>query len=62
MIERNDAGDGVWASVEVLPKQSVYLKYLFGVQDNTRLPGDVGLAQDKILIPWWDNIKLTQGV
>lgn len=61
-IERNQAGDGVWASVEVMPKQSVYLKYLFGVQDNTRLPGDVGLAQDHILIPWWDNITLSQGV
>ncbi|WP_200927260.1 hypothetical protein [Methylobacterium sp. Leaf88] len=61
-IERNDAGDGVWASVELMPKQSTYLKYLFGVGDNTRLPGDVGLAQDRILIPWWDNIKLTQGV
>ncbi|CAM3147110.1 hypothetical protein JHFBIEKO_0245 [Methylobacterium mesophilicum] len=46
-IERNDAGDGVWASVEVMPKQSTYLKYLFGVGDNTRLPGDVGLAQDR---------------
>lgn len=39
-----------------------FLKYLSGVADNTRLPGDVGLAQDHILIPWWDNIRLTPGV
>ncbi|MEE7478820.1 MULTISPECIES: hypothetical protein [Methylobacterium] len=45
-----------------MPKQSVYLKYLFGIGDNTRLPGDVDLAQRHILITWWDNIKLTQGV
>jgi hypothetical protein len=45
-----------------MPKQSTYLKFLFGVQDNTRLPGDVGLAQDKILIPFWQNITLAQGV
>jgi len=56
----NDAG--LFSAVYVMPKQSTYLKYLFGVQDNTRLPGDVGLAQDYILIPWWDNIRLTQGV
>ncbi|MCX4197402.1 hypothetical protein OMR07_19075, partial [Methylobacterium organophilum] len=56
----NDAG--LFLAVYVMPRQNTYLKYLFGVQDNTRLPGDVGLAQDKILIPWWDNIKLTQGV
>jgi hypothetical protein len=54
--------DGIFASVEVMPKQSTYLKYLFGVGDNTRLPGDVGLAQSHILIPWWSNITLTQGV
>lgn len=56
----NDAG--LFSAVYVMPKQSTYLKYLFGVQDNTRLPGDVGLAQDKILIPFWQNITLTQGV
>ena len=55
-------GAGIFASVEVMPKQSTYLKYLFGLGDNTGLPGDVGLAQNQILIPWWDNIKLTQGV
>lgn len=54
--------DGLFSAVYVMPKQSVYLKYLFGMQDNTRLPGDVGLAQNHILIPWWQNITLTQGV
>ncbi len=52
----------VYAQVFVKSKQSVYLKYLFGLQPNVRLPGDVGLSQRHILIPWWDNITLTQGV
>jgi hypothetical protein len=60
-IEQGTRTD-VYAQVFVKPKQSVYLKYLFGMGDNTRLPGDVGLAQNKILLPWWDNILLTQGV
>ncbi|GJD87258.1 hypothetical protein BHAOGJBA_0758 [Methylobacterium hispanicum] len=60
-IEQGKA-DGLFSAVYVMPKQSTYLKYLFGLQDNTRLPGDVGLAQRHLLIPWWDNIKLTQGV
>ncbi|SFE90851.1 hypothetical protein [Methylobacterium sp. yr596] len=60
-IEQGKA-DGLFSAVYVMPKQSVYLKYLFGLQDNTRLPGDVGLAQRHILIPWWQNITLTQGV
>ena len=60
-IEQGTRTD-VYAQVFVKPKQSVYLKYLFGMGDNTRFPGDVGLAQNKILLPWWDNITLTQGV
>ncbi len=58
--ERN--AEDVFAQVYVKPKQSAYLKYLFGLEDNVRLPGDVGMAQRKILIPWWDNITKTQGV
>ena len=58
--ERN--AEDVFAQVYVKPKQSAYLKYLFGLEDNIRLPGDVGMAQRKILIPWWDNITKTQGV
>lgn len=61
-IEAGDNAAGLFSAVYVMPKQSTYLKYLFGVQDNTRLNGDVGLAQDQILIPWWQNITLTQGV
>jgi hypothetical protein len=61
-IEAGTNSAGLFSAVYVMPKQSTYLKYLFGLQDNTRLPGDVGMAQDQILIPWWDNIKLTQGV
>lgn len=52
----------IFAQVYVQPKQSVYLKYLFGMAANTRMPGDVGLAQGHILLPWWDNITVTQGV
>ena len=55
----NDAG--LFSAVYVMPRQSTYLKYLFGLRDNTRLPGDVGLAQDQVPIPWWQNITLTQG-
>ncbi|SDM67713.1 hypothetical protein SAMN05216360_10384 [Methylobacterium phyllostachyos] len=33
-----------------------------GDQRNTRYPGDVGLAQDRILVPNWRNLTLTQGV
>lgn len=58
--ERNT--EDVYAQVYVKPKQSAYLKYLFGIGENLRVPGDVGMAQNRILIPWWDNIRLTQGV
>ncbi|MGN8091624.1 hypothetical protein [Methylobacterium sp. 22177] len=58
--ERN--AEDVYAQVFVKAKQSAYLKYLFGTEPNIRLPGDVGLAQNRILIPWWDKITRTQGV
>ncbi|MBE7201611.1 MAG: hypothetical protein INR70_27935 [Parafilimonas terrae] len=62
-LERGERhAEDVYAQVYVKPNQSVYLKYLFGLGDNTRLPGDVGLARDHILIPWWQNITETQGV
>ncbi|WP_247637397.1 hypothetical protein [Methylobacterium sp. 37f] len=54
--------EDVYAQVFVKAKQSTYLKYMFGMGNNVRTPGDVGLAQDHILLPWWDNITLTQGV
>jgi hypothetical protein len=50
------------ASVFLDGPQSVPLKYLFGYGPQTREPGDVGLAQDDIYIPFWKNIELTQGV
>lgn len=53
--------EDLYAQVYVKPGQSAYLKYLFGMDPNVRLPGDVGLASRHILIPWWDNITLTQG-
>jgi len=34
----------------VLDDQSIVLKHLFGDGWNTRLPGDVGLAKERILV------------
>ncbi|GAN46004.1 hypothetical protein ABID82_001696 [Methylobacterium sp. PvP062] len=62
-LERGERSpEDVYAHFFVKAKQSVYLKYLFGMEPNIRLPGDVGLARNRILIPWWDNITKTQGV
>lgn len=53
----------VKAEAYVLPEQSVVLKYAMGEdQRNVRLPGDVGLAQDRVLLPHWRNLLLTQGI
>lgn len=47
--------DGVEAEAYVANDQSVVMKYAMGDGRNTRLPGDVGLAQDRILVPHWKN-------
>ncbi|WP_331295489.1 hypothetical protein [Methylobacterium hispanicum] len=54
--------DEVQAEAYVLDDQSSVLKYSMGDQRNTRYPGDVGLAQDRILVPNWRNLTLTQGI
>lgn len=54
--------DGVEAEAYVADDQSVVMKYAMGDSRNTRLPGDVGLAQDRILVPHWKNLALTQGI
>lgn len=48
--------DNLQSSIKVLPRQSAYLKYVFGDGPSTRLPGDVGLAQSSIYIPQFRNI------
>ncbi|MFJ7441074.1 hypothetical protein ACIQW5_25850 [Methylorubrum thiocyanatum] len=54
--------DEVEAEAYVLDDQSAVLKYAMGQATNTRLPGDVGLAQDRVLVPHWKNLALTQGI
>lgn len=54
--------DEVEAEAYVLDDQSAVLKYAMGQGRNTRLPGDVGLAQDRVLVPHWRNLALTQGI
>lgn len=39
------------SSIVVKPLQSKWMKYLLGNEQNPRLPGDIGLAADRILIP-----------
>lgn len=53
---------GVYSEFYVLPNQSVVFKYLMGMGQNVRLPGDVGLAQDRIYLPAYDNLAKTQGI
>ncbi|ACB80045.1 hypothetical protein C0214_11010 [Methylobacterium sp. DM1] len=52
----------VEAEAYLLPEQSTVMKYAMGDRRNVRLPGDVGLAQDRILLPHWRNLALTQGI
>ncbi len=55
--------DGVASDVYALPDQSIVLKYLMGeTGENERLPGDVGPARDKILIPNFKNLAHARGV
>lgn len=52
----------VEAEVSVLPSQSIVMKYAMGSGPQTRRPGDVGLAKDRILVPYWRNLQETQGI
>ncbi|MFY9293868.1 MAG: hypothetical protein WAP03_24710 [Methylorubrum rhodinum] len=56
------AGNKIEASVSVLPSQSIVMKYAMGEGPQVRRPGDVGLARDRILVPNWRNLQLTQGI
>jgi len=55
-------GDVVEAEVNVLPSQSIVMKYAMGSGPQVRRPGDVGLAKNRILVPNWRNLQLTQGI
>ncbi|WHQ68632.1 hypothetical protein [Methylorubrum extorquens] len=61
LAKNRDAGL-VEAEAYVGDDQSAVLKYAMGDGENTRLPGDVGLAQDRILLPHWRNLLETQGI
>ncbi|SFM09490.1 hypothetical protein [Methylorubrum salsuginis] len=56
------SGDDVSAELFVKPSQSIVLKYALGDDPQIRRPGDVGLAREKILVPHWRNLALTQGI
>ncbi|KQU17531.1 hypothetical protein ASG63_08450 [Methylobacterium sp. Leaf94] len=55
-------GDIIQADVSVLPSQSIVLKYAMGSGPQIRRPGDAGLAKDRILVPYWRNLRDTQGI
>lgn len=52
----------VEAEVSVQPSQSIVMKYAMGAGPQVRRPGDVGLAKDRILVPYWKNLLDTQGI
>ncbi len=45
---------------DVRNDQRAYMKYLFGDSENVRRPGDVGMDNDKILVPQNNPLLLTQ--
>lgn len=61
LAKGRDAGL-VEAEAYVRDDQSTVLKYAMGDRRNVRLPGDVGLAQDRILLPHWKHLAMTQGI
>lgn len=59
---RHQAGQStVQSAIRVQPLQSTFLKYILGEKD-VRLPGDVGLAENVILVPIEANLHGTQGI
>ncbi|WP_167350078.1 hypothetical protein [Methylobacterium platani] len=54
--------DTVSADAFALDDQSVVMKYLRGDGPQVRLPGDVGLSRDRILVPNWRNLETTQRI
>ncbi|MBO1022008.1 hypothetical protein IPV08_18800, partial [Methylobacterium sp. SD274] len=61
-LAKNRKAGVIQAEVYVAEKQSAVLKYHVGEGENVRLPGDVGLAGEHILVPNWENLALTQGI
>ncbi len=55
-------GNEIEADVAVRPSQSIVMKYAMGEGQKVRRPGDVGLSKDRILVPNWRNLQLTQGI
>lgn len=62
MSKSRHYSDGFFSEFYVQDDQSIVLKYHLGVGNNIRYPGDVGLAQDRIWIPAWDNLAKSQGL
>lgn len=54
--------DEVEAELYVRPSQSIVMKYAMGAGPQVRRPGDVGLARDRIYVPYWKNLRDTQGI
>lgn len=55
-------GPVIDADLYTKPSQSIVLKYAMGDGPTVRRPGDVGLAQSRILVPNWRNLAFTQGI
>ncbi len=55
-MEKGDVSAGVY----VQEKQSAYFKFMMG--QTVRLPGDVGLANDYVGVPYWPNLEELQGI
>lgn len=55
-------GDVIQAELFVKLSQSIVMKYAMGSGPQVRRPGDVGLAKDAIYVPYWKNLRDTQGI
>lgn len=55
----SQGGDAVSAEAFALDDQSVVLKFLMGDGPRMRLPGDVGLERERILVQNWLNLDLS---
>ena len=55
-------GGIVEAELSVKPSQSIVMKYAMGAGPQVRRPGDAGLAKDRIYVPYWKNLRDTQGI
>lgn len=62
LSKNRSVNDGFFSEFYVQDDQSIVLKYHLGAGNNVRYPGDVGLAQDRIWIPAWENLAKVQGI